>query len=135
MNFNGAIKAVKEGRTVARASWEGKRYLKLVDYKVTGFRGVENELGFRYFPEGDDARADDWEITEPEAEKGAKGKRRRAHMDAWLGRQRDIERVRHGENPHAPTEEEADAIDAKRGFRMRRTRKEGGRAEYVYEEN
>jgi len=134
MNFSDAVKAVKEGKAAARASWEGKRYLKYVDFKVVSFTGEENELGFKYFPEGGDTRADDWELAEPEAEKGERGKRRRARMEAWLGRQRDLQRIRHGrENPHAPTEEEADEVDRKYGFHMRRTKKKGGAAEYAYE--
>ena len=133
MNFTQAIAFIKktDGAMAARSSWNGSKYLKLVEGKVYRFRGIENEYGYKYFPEADDAAAEDWEAAEPECEKGSAGERMRQHLQTRLARQRDLDKIRHSEH-RVPTEEDEDIIDRKYGYQMKRKKQEGKTTEFLY---
>jgi len=133
MNFTQAIDLIKKtsGTMIVRASWNGAKYLKLVEGKIYRFRGVENEFGYKYFPEADDTAADDWETIEPDCEKGEAGERRNRHLQTRLARQRDLDRIRHKEH-RVPTEDDEDKIDRKYGYQMKRKKQNGKPTEYLY---
>jgi len=133
MKYQNMIKSVKAGKTFTKKSWDGGKYIKVIEDDIYLVDSNNAKIIINYFPEDGDVEADDWEEHDPPILKTERGMKEKRNVAAFCERQRRVHKRRFEVGALNIPKEDSDAIDNELGAKMRTHHRIGGWDENYYE--